>query len=363
MKKNSYILLIAIITLLLSACQKEIEFDEKLIQPRLVINSFIAADSLIDVKVSASKSIPGLEKTFPWPDDATVKLFVDGIETETLEVYYIEAEETPNDIWFYYDNTKPTCGYRSVSTKAETGRNYRLEVTHDDYDMASAETFLPHKPEIINIKTEDITENYYGQDLRGIQVTLRFKDVPNEKNYYRLNISTFTGNWFPNFDTKDDTTGVIQLSHNNIGNVSSSDKLLNQNEEDANDFLFGSPGNAYNLFTDDLIDGKEYELTFSIYPNNNTIWYNGELMVFGEKPGEFYQITIQLQTITKDAYLYMRSSYAQRWYGNDFFSEPVQVYSNIENGVGIFAGFNPSMFEISKGEYPVEGIEYREDYY
>ncbi|MBN2807289.1 MAG: DUF4249 domain-containing protein [Prolixibacteraceae bacterium] len=363
MKKNSYILLIATVTLLFSACQKEVEFDKKLIRPKLVINSFIETDSLIDVKVSASKTIPGLETSYKWLNDATVKLFVNDVEKEILQGYPIEIEDSEDHYWYYNNDTRPTYGYRTLNTRAENGKSYRIEVSHKDYDAAYAETSLPENPNLLSYESEEITQNYYGYDQRAVQISIRFKDKANEKNYYRINIKAFTGTWYPNFSEKDDTTGVIQLRTNYYGNVTSDDKLLNPDQEDANDFLFGSPNNSYNLFTDELIDGKEHELTFSISPNNNSVWYNGELMVFGEKPGEFYHLTIQLQALTRDAYLYMRSSYAQMWYGDDFFSEPVQAYSNIENGVGIFSGFSATSFEIKKGEYPVDGVVYSEDYY
>lgn len=363
MKNITYLQILALLAILFSACQKEIEFDKKLIQPKLVINSFIEADSLIDVKVSASKTIPGLESSFKWLNDATVKLFVNDVETEVLQGYPIEIEDREDNYWYYSNDTRPTYGYHTVNTRAENGKTYRIEVTHKDYEAAFAETSLPESPNLLSYKSEEITQNLYGADQRAVQISMRFKDKANEQNYYRINIKAFTGTWYPNFREKDDTTGIIQLRTYYYGNITSDDKLLNPEQEDANDFLFGSPGNTYNLFTDEFIDGKEYELTFSIMPNNNTVWYNGELMVFGDKPGEFYHLTIQLQTLTRDAYLYMRSSYAQMWYGDDFFSEPVQAYSNIENGVGIFSGFSATTFEIKKGEYPVDGVEYTEDMY
>lgn len=363
MKKNINLLLLAVLILMSGACQKEIEFDKKLIQPKLVINSFIEADSLIDVKVSASKTIPGLESTFKWLNNATVKLFVNDVETETLQGYPIEIEKIEEDYWYYSNDTRPTYGYRSVNTRAENGKNYRIEVVHNDYETAYSETTLPAKPQLVSYKYEDVTQTYYGYDQRAVQISIRFKDNAGEKNYYRLNIKAFTGTWLPDYREKDDTTGVIQLSTRYLGNVASEDKLLNPDQEDANDFLFGSPNNTYNLFTDEFIDGKEYELTFSITPNNNTVWYNGELMVYGEKPGEFYQLSIQLQALTREAYLYMRSSYAQMWYGDDFFSEPVQAFSNIENGAGIFSGYSATAFEIKKGEYPVEGVIYENSNY
>ena len=87
MKK--YFIIIIVLVTLITACEKEIKFDKKLVQPKLVVNSFITADSIIDVKVSASKPIPGEQYDFIWPNNATIKLYVDGVETETLTTYKI----------------------------------------------------------------------------------------------------------------------------------------------------------------------------------------------------------------------------------------------------------------------------------
>lgn len=365
MKSNHIVLLILSFSFLLIACQKEIEFDKKLIQPKLVVNSFIEADSFIVVHVATSKTIPGLEKPFEWPDDATIKLYVDNTETETLSSFPIEYPETEeNDYWYINsDISRPTVGYRTVNTKAETGKIYRLEISHPDYETASTETFLPEKPQLISYSSEPIVESMYGYEQRYLAFKVKFKDTASEKNYYRLSVHAFIGRWSPNYSSEKDTTGIIQLSEGYITYINSTDKILNPDEEDANDFLFGSPSNNYNLFTDEFIDGKEYEINFSIQLNNGNYYQNGELVVPEQHQGEFYRYTISLQAITYDAYLYMRSSYAQRWYGDDFFSEPVQAYSNVENGVGIFAGYSSSGFVVADGEYPLDGIEYEESNY
>lgn len=362
--KKYYSLLIALFAML-TACEKEIEFDKKLVQPKLNVNSFISADSIIDVKISASKSIPGVERNFVWPDNATVKLFVDNVETETLKTYPIAYPETEGE-GSYYNGTdsRPTVGYHTINTKAEVGKTYKLEVSHPDYETVTSETYIPEKVKIISYSSEEVTENRNGYDQKLQTFKINFKDPEGEKNYYRLSIRIFSGSWMPNYDDKSDTAGVILLIDQEVGHIESNDRLLNPDQEDANDFLFGSPTNRYNLFTDEFIDGQEHELEFSINKNNSRGYYGG----YGDSkinsdtiPGEFNWYTISLQSITKEAYLYMRASYAQHWYGDDFFSEPVQAYSNVENGVGIFAGYSSSGFSIKDGEYPVDGVVYQDD--
>ena len=357
--KKYYIIIIGFIVLF-SACEKEIEFDKKLVQPKLVVNSFITADSIIDVKISASKSIPGVNQDFVWPDDAIVKLYVNGVETETLKTYTIDYPE-PKEIMQYIDtDSRPTVGYHTASTKAEAGKTYKLEVSQPDYETVTSETYIPQQVDILSYSSKEVREDRDGNSYKYQTFKIKFKDPEGEKNYYRLFIKNFSGTWTSNTKDENDSTGFILINNQEVNQVMSDDRLLNPDQEDANDFLFGSPVNAYNLFTDEFIDGKEYELEFSIGKDYEYSFYpNGELKD-STKLGEFNWYTISLQSITKDAYLYMKASYAQHWYGDDFFSEPVQAYSNVENGVGIFAGYNSSSFMIKEGEYPVDGVIYKD---
>ncbi|NQY66446.1 MAG: DUF4249 family protein [Flavobacteriales bacterium] len=62
-------------------------------------------------------------------------------------------------------------------------------------------------------------------------------------------------------------------------------------------------------------------------------------------------VRVNLYNISRELFFYNRSfELYNESYGNPF-AQPVQVYSNIENGFGIFAGRNKSYKEISV-EYP-----------
>jgi hypothetical protein len=53
-------------------------------------------------------------------------------------------------------------------------------------------------------------------------------------------------------------------------------------------------------------------------------------------------IHVELTSLTESAYLYKSSIEDYQGASGDPFSEPVLVYDNIENGLGIFAGFSLS---------------------
>lgn len=368
MKNKSIIAFIITLLALLSACEKEIHFDQKLIEPKLVINSFIVADSTIEATIALSKSIPGFEKQFEWIDNAEVTLYVDGEKAEKLGAFKIDypAEEKNEYDWEYSNNlSRATVIYRSTSTKAEAGKKYKLEVKHPKYETAFGETTLPEPIEIIQLKTETRIITYdYGSRENQLVVKMKFKDRADEINYYRITFNQTIGETNNSNFEKPDSSYTIYISSKQVSTqLNSSDKILS-NDENANDFLFGSPSNYYNLFTDDLISGKEYEIEFIAF--SQFLYYdveNDETTGFFTNPGEFYSIDVKLSTISREAFLYMKASNAQQWYGEDFFSEPVQAYSNIEKGVGIVAGYSSSVKNISYGAYPIDTIRYEQNPY
>jgi hypothetical protein len=355
--------MVLIVALGFAACQKEIEFDQRLIEPKLVINSFICADSIIEASIALSRPIPGVQKSYEWVNNAKVVLYTNGEKTEELSVFEIEYPEE-EDYYYYYgsNNDKPTVVYRTINTKAEAGKTYKLEVTHAEHETAYGETTLPIPIDIIELDTETKTMNYeYGGSENQLIVKMKFKDRPNEENYYRI---TFTRTWgskkqFYEWETYTDTSYTIVVSTRQEGNyLNTSDKLLSS-DNDANNLLFGSPNNRYNLFTDELIQGKEYELSFVAISEHI---YEGikEKNIYSN-PGEFHHIDVKLSTISREAFLYMKSSSEQNWYGNDFFTEPVQAFSNIKNGAGIVAGYSSAVKSIRNGTYPIDTIKYEID--
>ena len=50
-------------------------------------------------------------------------------------------------------------------------------------------------------------------------------------------------------------------------------------------------------------------------------------------------IIVKLLTISQDIYRYIISHNLNEQVGGDPFAQPVQVYSNVENGLGLFSGY------------------------
>jgi hypothetical protein len=342
--KRIQIITLAILSIIIgSSCTKEIEFNEKTLEPKLVVNAICTLDSLITVEVSANKPIPGYETNFKLFTDATVKLYVDGLETEQLE--YIGSSKTGYP-----------CAIYGSKSKAESRKLYKIEVSHNDYKTtATGEMQMGKKVPVLEVTTTPIINVVYNsENSKKIEATLTFSDPADEENYYRLVVSYRIGKDQSHPDSNGDTIHLVQVmdyafSYNGI----ESDDPVFSNNENADEMLFESSKSMYTVFTDELFNGKTYDLNF--YLSDNLTY---DLQRLDIARGDFYIIKFELQSLTKDTYYYIKSLGSSMWSNDDLFSEPVQVFNNIENGLGIFGGCSSSVYSLQEGIYPRSDVEY-----
>ncbi|NQX92354.1 MAG: DUF4249 domain-containing protein, partial [Flavobacteriales bacterium] len=173
--------------------------------------------------------------------------------------------------------------------------SYRLEVFSETYGTATAQTNIPFPT---SFTIQQITEGSepINPDFSGYNVEIDLLiDDPIEANYYQLYI--------------------IQEVPPNVEDITvfhSTDPSLEGGQDQE---TYRNDG----WFADDAFNGQNYNLEFRLFE--------------GAIQNEF-QYRAYLHTLNEDYYLYTKS------FNTDvgFLGEPVQVYTNIENGIGIFAG-------------------------
>lgn len=336
MKQHTTLFIGLLFTVFLYSCVSDVEVDSFSIEKELVINALITPDSLLSIELSQTKVIPGKGNTYSTINDATVKLYEDDVEIETL--HYVKTDNDSASV------------YSSTSVYPQIGKTYRVEASNSGNETVSCETIIPSPVKIISVDTS--FSNSYE-----VKIKITFKDPPEVENYYRIVVHETYGRFITTWnDEKDDydTTGIaVYDTYVNDWSLESDDPLLS-NADDADDYLFGGADNLFNIFTGELIDGQEYTIDFSFY-----VGYSKPERLETDK-GEFYQMKIELQSLSYDEYTYMLSYTNYDWNDGDFsLTEPIQVYSNVENGTGIFAGHSIDSHVLSVGEYPMEGINYQ----
>jgi hypothetical protein len=296
---NGLLTALAATTAILSSCHKDIELKLKPFQPQIVLNSFIAADSLIAVHVSRTWTL-GEDISTNRLDDAEVSIHVNGV----LQV--------------------------QGQSLARTGDSVRIAVRQAGYAEASAEVVVPRQTPLISVDTIRYTEPFFS-NYPMMRCLIRFKDLePGRKNYYRLIVEhEVTG-----ADGKRElVTDDFQYSQ---------DPALSEGFKDVNDEMFGTiKDNVYGIFTDDLFDGKEYTLNISFSPQFSTTYD--------------VRYTFTLASLSPSAYLYYKSRIFNNDGGGDnYFTEPSAIYTNVTNGLGIVGAYQTSTLSIDMPSYSTQ---------
>jgi len=199
--------------------------------------------------------------------------------------------------------------YKSLQALTSPG-TYNLKVMADGRTIESS-TIIPEKAQIISIDTSSFSvdnEDMYRMDIR-------FSDAGPGDDYFMI--------------------GVKRVS--SIGdkyNISlfSSDLIITTYYKD------------YLLFNDDLFNNKEKTLRVEMQKSNLYTEYDS------------LDLTIELFSLSYDAYMYFATSQEQMYAGGPF-SEPVVVYNNINEGYGIFAGYSISKNIIRVPRYDTQWTE------
>lgn len=279
-------------------------------EPIPVLNCLVQPDSLLTVYLS--QSIPTLSDSQTIIQNATVELLAEGEHSEFL------SEISP--------------GVYQSSQAAEIGIHYSLEANIEGFPLLKASTTIPEPPEITGGVYD--YEGTYIPELSSYrnEVTVSFRDPQRIENFYQI---TFYSYWYRDIYGRDSITGeygVIDssLSVNLTFDLDSFHPAVrNENESGSTGYQFGLESL---IFSDELLTA-ENSIPFIFLARQNVL----------------------MRSISKDYYLYEKSRIRQ--YANmntlsysfskPFLSfNPVNLYSNVENGLGIFAGFSETHYEL-----------------
>lgn len=291
---NKLIFLLVLISLLIS-CKKEISFNYKGGDKRIVLNSILNPDSLFSVYLSESIFT---NETFFESYGPTGKY--KAINNATVKV--------SDNNGFVDELTLSESGRFLGNFFPEKSKVYTINVSANGFPDAQSTTSFTDKIPIDSVKLLSVNED--ENEFYNLNMRLFFSDKPDVKNYYYLVVLYNTTKFdFGNFGGK---------------NIFESNDPVFLNHVDKK---------QYYIFTDDSFNGKSYGLNFkltsSIYDglSNDSISYH------------FY-----LCSLNSDFYFYLES-YNKYVVTTDPdhnpipLIEPVDFYNNVSNGFGIFGGY------------------------
>lgn len=340
MKK--YIALILIVVSLL-ACTKTLDFDDEGIANNLVFNGIIQSGD--DFKAMLSRSTSILTEPYGGGMIAggTMELYENGTLLSTVSSPFGQ---------FLITNFKP-----------KAGANYRILVNSEN-ETVESETTIPARAEVISLDSMTVTDENY---TKRMNYQLKFKDQAGD-DYYRIVITTES--MFMSINSADKVIRRYFIQKNEIPFDSGDPVFKSLYNTFGGDILDIGPNNSYHIFSDDYFKGKEY----SIQLLKNNYFSGGDY--FHQDPGNpsiyqgrkriYERNIVHIQKLSKELFLYLKYLKLYEFYHDDPFAEPVPVYSNIKNGVGIFAGLNDDArfnFEKIYLPYSMDSIKIEEDNY
>lgn len=299
-----YILSPIVMVVALAGCETDVEFRGEHIEPQMVVYSVVTAEEPVRVFVSRSSFILDNED-YSVVKGASVELWVNGALVERLKEVDYNEEVSDKYGDYEYTETRHHHYYESTHT-CTTGDNVEIRVASGLFEgEAVGKTTIPSEPTLGTLSaTIDSVED--GGYTEG---TLRcpFTDSQGEKNYYWLrggicNDSHYMFHW---------------ASYSDIAfSGGAADGLLGE--------IIGSDYEEYIIFDDVLLDGKEsYPLSMEWNINQESL--NTADTVF----------RVECCQVDENFYKYFRSLELS---GDGIFAtEPVQVHSNIEGGIGLVA--------------------------
>jgi hypothetical protein len=265
-----------------ASCNQQIPFDDPQTEPKLVVHSFIEPNDPVSVSVSRSSSILR-PRDVEVLNDVAASFYENGTHVGDFTV----DESDIYNLDFY-----PTLG-----------NVYEVRVEDDELESISSETTIPSPASVSNVTVEDV-ELLDDDSVFRIAFDL---DDPDGENFYILHV-------------------VQQFS---VGSQSGVSFVSTEPY-----FLGGSQDNYFwsgAAFRDDSFNGQKKRMVIDVD------WFN---------PGEDITYQILLVTASEEHFLYHLSYRAYQETNGDPFAQPVQIFSNVENGLGIFAGHNKTFTEI-----------------
>lgn len=333
-----YIPVLIAIAFAAGSCESEIKFRGEGTDPKIVIYSLLHPDSLIRVSVGVSHAVFDERYVPKQIQNAVVRVFRDGALLETLR--YVTPGARPD--WYPDD---PYSRYESETYRPDHGSVYRIEVEIPGYNTASGEAVLPETVPIIRIDTTS-TVTEWGERLLVVKV--KFRDPAGKENHYRMTARGIAGTYYGNKGEPYTPFSPVRVTESDLSYGVLGEPLITPKQEDD---IFGMYlQNTYSLFTDELVAGKEYDLTLRYnYKRPDTQYFEFEHMYF------------MLHSLSHDLYLYLKSLSAHMQTRENFLAEPVMVYTNVANGLGVVGAMSTSSGLFRAGEYPVDGVNY--EYY
>ncbi|HON19260.1 MAG TPA: DUF4249 family protein [Salinivirgaceae bacterium] len=287
------------ILLIFSGCRTEIEFKAAERQSKIVLNSAVYIDSLITCYVHRTVLSLESNQTIQPLTDALVILQTEGVTIDTLQ--HVNK------------------GFYKSKVYAQADKAYQFIVTREGFTTVRAQSQIIIPTQIVSL--EKISTQYYS--IEGVHVTtfrLRIEKDSQNQGFYAF--IPYKKRYQPLYDMYGNIVDSVLYYYSVYLNLDRSKGIEFSRMVEVFDGTYSSYIEKH-YFTDKLESSNNTSIIDFALESYNDHDFNGNLFIDVEK-------------ISQDMFYYYQSLTALQ-NNNDFsfFTQPVQVFSNIEGGVGI----------------------------
>jgi hypothetical protein len=309
---------------LLTACEKQIVIDIEDMEPRLVVDALGTTGAPLSIGITESRPVFGPhtdEEGFPRIADATVTLTANGTvyNASLVDDRYI------------------------LPYSPQGGDRLTLQIDMPGRPSVSAEATVPAEPLVGEVSFPALDIDNPSNAL-SFFVTITDRAASND--YYYITLTRFDTIYLTYYSI-DSLPIQIDTIYDSETTFECDDPLVvtDMNVID----MIGEMGMStyYGqqlLFNDERLDGHTHTIELNTYNPVAGYYYGADYNNYTYEIHCTY--VLEMGSVSHDTYLYLKTRQAAR--DNDallnLLSEPVQVHSNIEGGIGIFGVSNRKVF-------------------
>lgn len=294
----SYVLLLFLYCLV--ACEEPVELSEEAIAPKMVVNGTFTPSQPFQVSLTRNKDLLTNQPT-EFITDASVSIL------NEQGVLLKELAYTDNALLSYYSspNFKPT-----------NGTAYQIEIQAPNFPTIFSQDYIPMPVALDALEIDTLLVNTSEENpAYAVALTTTFSDPIGTDNYYHLQL------FYKSIDGKTNSSGFVQNTEEGLMPLTTLEL-----QKDNPNVLIDFNKNGV-LFKDTSFNGEKTQLKF--YASLDK-----------KEAGAYPKIIGELRTVSKSYYTYYTSITYQLANQDRPFVEPITVFTNIDNGLGIFAGFS-----------------------
>jgi len=304
-----------ILLLIFSSCETIVDIEVSREAPKLVLHVNMNSDDFLHYLNIRESQFVLDDSEYKTVNNAIVSFFEEGIFKENVEMIKDgEGRDANNGVYLLRHNLK-------------VNKTYTITAEAPGFAPVEATVSIPKQVPIKAIAVDTIYVKSGGFCFNGpcpkserYRINLTFQDPASAYNYYSV-------------------AAFVKEYNRSNGILSSHDNSLYLYSEDVSLALSDFSIEGYGIqdeelwFSDEIFDGQTYTFSFEVEAGN----YHVE---------DSLKLFVELRHQSEENFKYRVSRELQHWNDGNPFAEPVHVFSNVENGHGIFGSYNETVEEI-----------------